>query len=80
MDDREITEEVQAKEPLKDSSRFRVFTASIILEMLTLGAGWASATYGWEIPQELLQDVSLTIAGLAIAFIGSRTFRNTPTK
>lgn len=67
-----------AKEPLKESSRFKVFLSSIILELLILVTGWASANFGWEIPPELLEKVALTIGGLVVTFIASRTYRNAP--
>ena len=65
------------KEPLKESSRFKVFIVSNFLEILLLGSGWASATYGWEIPLDLLEKVAMTIGGLVVTFIASRTYRNT---
>ncbi len=66
------------KERLKDSDRFKVFLHTAIFEVLLLGAGWASTTYGWEIPIDLLEKVALTVGGLAVTFIASRTYRNTP--
>lgn len=68
------------KEPLKESSRFKVFIASVIFETLLLGAGWASANYGWNIPTELLEQVSLVFGGLVVSFLFSRTYRNSASK
>jgi hypothetical protein len=62
------------KESLLKSSRFGVMLAGVILNVLIL----AAKDLGVDAEPEMLREVARWVSGLIIAFMGFRTFRNTP--
>lgn len=64
------------KEPLVKSERFKVALTGIILELLVLFA----PSLGVDADPSVLQVIAGSIAGLLMAFIAGRSYRNTPTK
>ncbi len=66
-------ERYHMKEKLWQSERFKAVIAAIVLELVLLLLGQLDL----DIDTELLKTVSNAIAGLIIAFVIGRTYRNT---